>query len=131
MDMVWSVSNCRVDAVVTLVACVGRAGVGGSRRPPRGLCPFGTAHGPCPRRRVDRIPSVPGAVMGRSPNAAERMDARELPTVKNVPVLLSCRKDVEPTSLRLNVRLCCLRPEFFVHAMPYADACRVLHRPDN
>ena len=44
-------------------------------------------------------------LLGKSPNAAERMDARELPTVKNVPVLLSCRKDVGPTSLRLNLRL--------------------------
>jgi hypothetical protein len=60
--------------------------------------------------------------MGRSPNAAERMDARELPTVKNVPVLLSCRKDVRPTSLRLSVRSCCHPPEFFVDADTYADA---------
>ena len=79
----------------------------GLRRPEGEVCPSGTAHGPCPRRRVDRIPSIPGAVMGRSPNAAERMDARELPTVKNVHVLLSCRKDVGPTSLRPNVRLRC------------------------
>src|SRR3989337_2403620 len=28
------------------------------------LCSSGAAHGPCPRRRVDRIPSVPGAAAG-------------------------------------------------------------------
>jgi hypothetical protein len=60
--------------------------------------------------------------MGRSPNAAERMDARELPAVKNIPVLSSCRKDVGPTSLRLSVGLCCHPPELSVDADPYAHA---------
>ena len=43
--------------------------------------------------------------MGRSPNAAERMDARELPTVKNVPVLLSCREDTPPSQRPTSVEL--------------------------
>ena len=41
---------------------------------------------PCPRRRVDRTAYVHVAVMGRSPNAAERMDARELPAGADLPV---------------------------------------------
>jgi hypothetical protein len=62
--------------------------------------------------------------MGRSPNAAERMDARELPAGPTSMLDPSRRRNRGPTILRLNVRLCYHRPEFFVDAETYADAWR-------
>src|SRR5688572_30305557 len=45
----------------------------------------GTAHGPCPRRRVDRTPSIPGALLEKGPSFS------------------SCRKRTPRPGLRRNV----------------------------
>ena len=60
-------------------ALVGRVGeVAGVSLP-------GTAHDPCPRRRVDRIPSIPGAAARTDIHVGSKLPGRDTPATSPTP----------------------------------------------